>query len=431
MSFDFPELIIVTSGKRWNKFKEWGLFHPVRGIGEGLIPEYKEKMEILRDVDDKLNLWVEGLENAIKDMRKAFQSKSFKDLFIVSYHINKNLENINRSVKRVNTLSEKALEEFSLPKENGLTEEDIAKYNSDYSEVDDLLRSTAGVLDFLERKKREWVANKLKTQKYNAIIIKIKSFLEESEKIIKQLKSTLEEAGEYRRSGDIGKYLDKMNDKVTGVAKLQDRFLKIYTNTYYEALDPLFKRHGIRMESEENTSSTTAEDDIIVTHGDLIELPSEKEEVKPAPTAEVAKEQKSAPQEFNFNDFQAQKLELDIPKETFEVQKPQAKLELEVPKFLQDPQSFEEEDTYVDNVPSEVQEVIQQEATPAATEVQPIKKQRVKKKKVTAEVFYNQLKKVASFENNALTKSFILKYAETLDKDDINYLKLIAIAEGL
>lgn len=418
MSDHFPELIIVTSGKRWNKFKEWGLFHPVRGIGEGLIPEYKEKMEILRDVDDKLNLWVEGLENAVKDMQKAFQAKSFKDLYIVSYHINKNLENINRSVKRVNTLSEKALEEFSLPQKGGLTDEDIAKYHSDYSEVDDLLRSTAGVLDFLERKKREWVANKLKTKTYNEMIIKIKSFLEESKSIVQQLKSTLKEAGSYRRSGDIGQYLDKMNSK-TGIAALQNKFIKIYTKTYYEALEPLFKRHGISMESEEK-ASTPDNEEIIVTHEDLVELPSEKQESQ---VTELSN------QDPSFDDSKAQKFELDLPKETFEVEKPKGKLELEVPKFLQDPQSIDEEDTYVNKDPLTFQEA----PIPIVPDLQlnPAKKQRTRKKKITAEFFYNQLKKVASFENNALTKSFILKYAETLDKDDIRYLKLIAIAEGL
>lgn len=424
MSDHFPELIIVTSGKRWNRFKE--KLHPVRWLGESLIDDYKEKMETLRDVDDKLNIWVEGLENAIKDMQKAFQSKSFKDLYIISYHINKNLENINRSVKRVNTLSEKALEEFSLPGHNtgrggpdsGLTEKDIAKYYSDYSDVDDLLRSTAGVLDFFERKSREWVANKLKTKTYNEMIKKIELFLKESKAIVQQLKSTLKEAGGYRRSGEIGKYLDKMNGRA-GIAALQDRFIKIYTKTYNEALEPLFKRHGISMESEEK-ASTPANDEIIVTHEDLVELPSEKQESQ---VTELPK------QDPSFDDFKAQKFELDLPENTFNVEKPKEKLELEVPKFLQDPQNIEEEDTYVDKDPLMFQEA----PVPTVPDLQlsPAKKQRARKKKVTADTFYNQLKKVASFENNALTKAFILKYAETLDKDDIHYLKLIAIAEGL
>lgn len=435
MSYTHEDLILITAGKKWNKFKE--VFHPVRWMAESLIGDYKEKMEILRQVDDNINLWVEGLEVAIKDMEKALKAKRIVDVYQVAHYINVNLEKIDQSIKKVNELSEEALEEFSLGEdEQRLSQSDFDKYHSDINVADDLM-ATAGVLDFFERKKREWVAEKLKTKKYNEWIKKIESFFQTSKKIIEQLKSNLEIVGKYRRSGDIGKYLDQMSGK-NGVAALQQQFFKAYSKTYYEALEPLFKKHNVLKEDgavSQETSSSQEEPYIPVTEGELINLP--KEEVKQTPDtllpSQPSQNQPSAevktPEVKKQENISLPEIpELNVPEKK---QKSTSEPEPEIDLSLESPASIE---LISPEVPELESSSLPMENLPPVPPLElPVAERKKRTKKVTSShgEFMDQLRVVASYGNNNLTKKFILSYAADLSKSDETRYKLIAIAEGL
>lgn len=410
MSFTHEDLIVITAGKRWNKFKEMSIFHPVRWMGEGLIKDYKQKMDILRQVDDNLNMWTEGLDNAIKDMEKAFKAKRIVDVYTIGHYINKNLENINQKLKEVNTLSEEALEQFSV-KEPRLTDKDIAKYYSDKGSAEDGLTSEAGIMDFYNRKKREWVANKLKTQKYNEMIKKIEFFFNSSKQIVEKIKEKLDVAGSYRRSGDIGKYLDQMSGK-DGVAALQQQFIKLYSKTYYDALEPLFKKHNVELQ-ESKQEEYQPEISIPVTEGEVIET---KEELPPIPPVAEGEKEESLSNEKEET--------IDLP---------------EIPSLEVPPNESLKEDEGIDlsleapKEPSlELPSLPMEKLPPVPNLEVPIKKRlRSKKVKSAHNEFLNELKVVASYGNNKLTKKFILSYAVDLDKSDDARYKLIAIAESL
>lgn len=420
MSFTHEDLIVITAGKRWNRFKDMSIFHPVRWMGESLISDYKEKMNTLRQVDDNLNMWTEGLENAIKDMEKAFKAKRFVDVYTIGHYINKNLENINQSLSEVKTLSEEALEQFSV-EEPHLTEKDIARYYSDKGSAEDGLTSEAGIIDFYNRKKREWVAERLKTKQYNELIKKIELFFNSSKQIIEKIKNNLEIAGGYRRSGDIGKYLDQMSGK-DGVAALQQQFIKLYSKTYYEALEPLFKKHNVQLEASKQ-EEYQPEISIPVTEGEAIQTEEKSSEEKPS-------EEKPSEPATESSKQEEIKEEIKVP------EVPNLEIPSKAPSSVEMPSEGESIDLSLEaptepklEIPSLPMETLP--PVPPLEVPSPERKRRTKKVTSSHEEFLNQLKVVASYGDNKLTKKFILSYALDLNKSDDAYYKLIAIAEGL
>lgn len=213
------EIIILGANRTGNWFREHlspgGL---TRWLGEGLVSDYKAKMEVLREVDEKIATWTGQLEGLVHKAKSAVKGRRILDAAILLGEINQKLQLISGEGRKVREIQEEALREYEAEHELEIPEH--------------MLPKEAGVMDYF---KRRWIGNKLQSELTAKNIKLLEALLVTAEKVVHAVKSHLKKLGRARDTGRIGEYLDVLSTIGTEQIKFTTEFSKVY-NTYFKTL---------------------------------------------------------------------------------------------------------------------------------------------------------------------------------------------------
>ena len=202
----------------------------IRGIGEGLIGDYKEKMNLLRYVDDRIFEWMEDVDDRYKQMQAALKGNRFVDLALLLADFNNRLKKIEIAGKHVKKLNEKALEEFE--ENNEYAKQFTPEGIEDTFKADDGIVSEAGYFSDLKRK---YVMKKLQGEERKKRFLALSKFLADLKTLILRVKESLNLMSKARASGEIGQYIDRLKVVEKEQNNFEKMFFPIY-NTYLKSI---------------------------------------------------------------------------------------------------------------------------------------------------------------------------------------------------
>lgn len=223
------DIIIITAAGKGTWLRErltpsaW-----IRMFGEGMISGYKEKMEKLREVDDRIYDWLKDLDKIAKQMRKAAKAARYVDVAILLAQINKRLQEVKAAGKEVKTWTDEEVLPFELEHKEELPSEKL------FADDEDILTAEAGLTDL----KRKWVARRLETEMRRQRKLAIKDLLEKTEKIVDFAQGHMSALSKARASGDIASYIRILNDISKAQTEFQNQFMPIYR----KHLEPLVQK---------------------------------------------------------------------------------------------------------------------------------------------------------------------------------------------
>jgi hypothetical protein len=203
-----------------------------RGIGEGLIGDYKEKMEVLRYVDDRIYEWMDDIDDRYKAMQAALKGNRLVDLALLLADFNGKLKQVNSAGKEIEQLSQEALTEFDIGDENTYANQFTPEQMEQAFKADDGIISEAGYISDLKRK---WVAKKLQDKARKDRSLALNRFLANLKVLIGRVKISLDKMSQFRASGDIGKYTDQLRVIEKEQKNFESQFFPIY-KTYLKPL---------------------------------------------------------------------------------------------------------------------------------------------------------------------------------------------------
>lgn len=211
---------------------------PTRWIGEGLISDYKEKMETLRYVDDRIYEWMDDIDDRYKAMQAALKGNRLVDLALLLADFNGKLKQVNTAGKEIEQLSQEALTEFDVGEKDEFGSQ--TGYSSQFTpeqmeqafKADDGIISEAGYISDLKRK---WVAKKLQDEARKNRSTALNKFLANLKVLIGRVKISLDRMSQFRSSGDIGKYTDQLRVIEKEQKNFEGQFFPIY-NKYLKPL---------------------------------------------------------------------------------------------------------------------------------------------------------------------------------------------------
>jgi hypothetical protein len=245
-------LIVTAEGNAsWLREK----FHPsswVRNFGEGLMSDYKSKMQTLRQVDNRVAHWLGDLGSYVKRMEKALSANHLMDLVGLLAQVNHKLKNAINDGKEVSNLSQEALQEF---------DEGPSGMLPDFSEeLDEKLAQTQGQLskeswDWLDRKKREWVARRFEDKEREKRRIALSKLVDITRQTVLEVQEQLEVLGKARAAGQIGAYIDGLRK----ISAIQKKFHAQFSPIYVKYLAPIVRRIKQREEAEKSIKEVKRE----------------------------------------------------------------------------------------------------------------------------------------------------------------------------
>lgn len=399
------EIIIIKQAapKKWVREiidpRSW-----VRRMGEGLIGDYREKMEKLRETDDQIQDWAEDLTRLIfninREMQNALKSNRFIDLAILLNSLNNRLKNIIAAGKQVEQISEEAIGEFELEHELPLEKMDS----------DDGLTSEAG---FISDLKRQWVAKKFENKERAARNLALQHLLTTAKTTINRVNNYLEKMRIARTYGNIGDYIQHLK----GIEKEQQIFQKAFQIVYNKYLKSFVDKALARQEEQEIKKQIEQKP---------IEIKEPKEEI---PELETPKIEPIVEEPEEIRDTLP---EAPIPT-AFETQKQEVKSkEKKKPATKKTPasESFK--------LPTQEEKDKLEKSIEKSFQAQKEEREKTKKQSSNAEISltkYNNLKflgeliKTAKRDDPYLIVAMLLKYAEQIDEEQPNesiYLTEIA-----
>jgi len=206
-----------------------------RGIGEGLIGDYKEKMEVLRYVDDRIYEWMDDIDDRYKAMQAALKGNRLVDLALLLADFNGKLKQVNSAGKEIEQLSQEALTEFDIGDEDTYANQFTPEQMEQGFKADDGIISEAGYISDLKRK---WVAKKLQDKARKDRSLALNRFLANLKVLIGRIKISLDKMSQFRAAGEIGKYTDQLRV----IEKEQKNFESQFFPIYNKYLKPLVDR---------------------------------------------------------------------------------------------------------------------------------------------------------------------------------------------
>lgn len=214
------EIIVITAAGTgtWlrEKFTPSGL---VRMMGEGIFSDYKEKMNLLREVDNNIYEWAKELDDKVKEARKAAKDRRYVDVAVILGQLNNRLNSIRNEQKRVQEVADEAIKEFEL------------KHNK-YPIPEGGQVIQAGWFD---DKKREWMLRRFENKAREQRRLAVNTLIDSTAVTVNNVKAYVKELGKARASGDIGKYLSILKD----ISLEQQKFLGKFRPVYNAHLQPL------------------------------------------------------------------------------------------------------------------------------------------------------------------------------------------------
>lgn len=247
------DIIIITAAgaSTWlrERFTPSGV---VRWLGEGLVSDYAQKMDYLRQVDDRIYEWSKDLGTYIDLMESAFVSKRLVDLASYALVINSTLKKVSLEEGNIQQISEEAVKNFEKERGTGepsflhnvktlwrdptesptLSEEEISSQMGSSAYENFNLIKEAGWWDDLSRK---WVHKKLWSKKLKERDADLKGFFSKSKSIVGRVRNLCDKLHALRASGEIGQYLDTLRE----VSKLQ----KDFESDTKHGFNAIYKKH--------------------------------------------------------------------------------------------------------------------------------------------------------------------------------------------
>ena len=209
-----------------------------RGIGEGLIGDYKEKMEVLRYVDDRIYEWMDDIDDRYKAMQAALKGNRLVDLALLLADFNGLLKQVNNAGKEVKQLNETALTEFDVGEKDEFG--NYTGYSGKFTpeQMEEAFRADGGIISeagYISDLKRKWVANKLQNETRKKRGAALNKFLASLKVLIGRVKICLDKMSQFRAAGDIGKYTDQLRVIEKEQKNFEGQFFPIY-KTYLKPL---------------------------------------------------------------------------------------------------------------------------------------------------------------------------------------------------
>ena len=415
-----------------------------RGIGEGLIGDYKEKMEVLRYVDDRIYEWMDDIDDRYKAMQTALKGNRLVDLALLLADFNGLLKQVNSAGKEIEQLSEEALTEFDLGEKDEFGNQTgySSKFTPEQMEqgfkADDGIISEAGYISDLKRK---WVAKKLQDKARKDRSVALNKFLANLKVLIGRIKISLDKMSQFRAAGDIGKYTDQLRVIEKEQKNFEGQFFPIYNKYLKPLVDRVIAQEKARnKENEELVSEQeTANQEQLQSSGP-----------PPLPPEIPNLEEEDIDQSLFENSAETVMPE-EKPKRTPKEKAPPSIPPLSVPKeeppvldrrVIRSPADLkvEPEETSKPAKPSKKkkpQPVLEtQEQKPAETKPEEPKKESSSveiaiQKRANAN-FIHELAKASSTDDPMLIVRMILKYAEDIeDSQPEHSIALIELAEQI
>lgn len=294
------DIIIITAAgaKTWLRERltpsSWG-----RMFGEAGIKGYKEKMDALRSVDDRIFEWVKDLHKLVKKMRQSAKAARYVDVAIYLSQINKRFQNVKSVGKEIQKLTDEDILPFELEHKQDLPSADLfSADDEDEDEDEEGLKSEAGLSDM----KRRWVAKRLEHDMRAARKLAIKELLNRTESLVGLAQDKLNDLSSARASGDIGAYI-----KVIGqISQAQIEFQTYFMPVYKKYLEPLVLR-AVEEKKKLEEAQTQSPDEVREALG----LEPRKPQVEKIP--EHQEFELDLPGGQQLSDPTPQEFELDLP----------------------------------------------------------------------------------------------------------------------
>lgn len=381
------EIVIITAiekeaagTKTWlrERFTPGGL---VRMFGEGLIKDYKQKMQILRAVDDKIHSWTDDFNSIIKNIDKAFASSRLVDLAELLKELNFRMSKVIIEGKAVERVTEEAIKEFE--KQQNLKQ--------------------AGLWSDL---KREWVSRRFENEFRKARKLALKELIDFAKATVAEVNKTLNLMSKARASGNIGAYLDNLKNISKLQANFQLKFMPIYNKYLKNLVDEV---EHTKKQQEEELKKQQLEQEKVYSPTESPAAPKSIQE-KIITTPEVKKVE---PEVVRISP------DLNLGKQITPTE-----------------QEEEYKDDTIQMTPAELEEA--RKSTEEPEEQKTEEKIKTKSKKALSNFalqkqhinFLNSLAKAASEDLNEGIK-LLLSYSQKIEDQDLDSsLKLLAIAEG-
>jgi len=367
------DIIIITADGTSSWMRE--RFTPgswVRMFSEGLIGSYKDKMEVLRRVDNGVAVWLKDLDGLVKEMKEASKNSRYIDVAIILSKIDKRLLAVREAGKEIKQLTDAEIAPFDLEHKKDLSNEKLF--------ADDGLSSEAGMFGDM---KRRFVADRLETQVRAERKMAINSLVDKTQQLVNSIKEKYSDLGKARAKGDIKGYIDTL----ANISISQREFQQYFTPVYKKYLQPLVDRaqEERRMLQEENLK---------------------KQETKEM----VAKEFDKKPEEGILPEAKSPALNLN---QTW--QKPE-----QVSNWILD-----KKETPVAQAPKKPASP----RKPKAPKPIPAAEEEIKASNAN---FISELIKASSLNDPYILSNMLVRYAEKIEDIDLDKsLKLLAIAEGI
>ena len=246
-----------------------------RWLGEKFISDYKVKMEILREVDDKISSWVAELKETSQKMRGALKASRLVDLALLLNLVNKKLLSIELEGEKIQRLKDEALRDFELEHEMALPE------NSFWPQ-----KKSAG---WLEDKKREWVRKKFDDQKRKERFLALQEIVSQAEQTVEKVEVAVKFLNIFRAKGEIGQYIEGLKNISILQKAFQNKFFSIYSKYLEELVNQALEKNKSTEEEREIGLEYKPDDKIPSTMPGDPKLPLEKPTDYIAPTLDDPK----------------------------------------------------------------------------------------------------------------------------------------------
>ena len=443
----------AAGAKTWLREK----LSPTRWIGEGLIGDYKEKMEVLRYVDDQIYEWMDDIDDRYKAMQAALKGNRLVDLALLLADFNGKLKQVNRAGKEIEQLSQEALTEFDVGEKDefgnqtGYSSQFTPEQIEEAFKADDGIVSEAGYISDLKRK---WVAKKLQDEARKNRSAALNKFLANLKVLIGRVKISLDKMSQFRSAGDIGKYTDQLRVIEKEQKNFEGQFFPIYNKYLKPLVDRVIAQEKARnkendelLAEQEPTNEESEEIQRTTIPGEPIPE-ALKAGPPPLPPEVPNLEQEDIDQSIIENEAKSdfEEKPKKTPKEKAPKSIPPLAVSEEAPKLdrrvIRSPADLkvEPEETPKPAKPSKKKKP---QPIPEAQEQKPAetKPEEPKKESSSVEIaiqkrananFIHELAKASSTDNPMLIVRMILKYAEDIeDSQPENSIALTELAEQI
>lgn len=237
-------LIVLARKGVWHKTNPFSRLK--RYLSEGLISDYAEKMDLLREVDDQISTWTDDLDSLVKGAERSLKNSRLVDLALYLNQINQRLVNVETAGKKLKEVSEKALNEFEKETELGIP------LDGAFS-ADDGLESSAG---FLDNWKRQWLADKLRNKTHKERNFALKNLVNFSRNTVGRVQDVLEHLAKARHTGEIGEYIQELSK----ISELQQKFQATFQPVFKTYLKPLVDEVITKEQEQRELKNTVKEE---------------------------------------------------------------------------------------------------------------------------------------------------------------------------